>query len=594
MRKKIWMFHKVNDIPLRSKFLLIYVLSILLPVITINLFFYQRTSADIKVREQENLRKSMERAAGELMGMIDESVALSRMIAADDSLYEALDRTYRSPVDYYNEYHGFLRDKLTRYMSANILEVRIYTDNQTIQTGSHYIVMDKGADSLPGLKQLEKTSGGIMVVDYNETSGFNPGTRISVIGKMDTYDSYDNYAKYSKVDLEVSRVYSILNRETDSLQLRLVDGTNRTVVSSGDVTEGNLGAWVDMPTTGSNAKSEYMMEKSLGNLAYLKGWKLIGIADTRHLDQLLEEALNSILGLLAISIVVPSVLIYIILRSYHYRVRKLARHMEKVRNERFDLIDIHEGRDEIGGLIRTFNMMIGMIHSLINDVYKLEIRQKDLELDRVRTELSMLQSQMNPHFLFNTLNALLVVSTKNGYTEVIEIIKSLSLLMRQLLSRSDNLIPLQEELQFTSLYLQIEKFRFGELFDYTFDIDPEATTLRIPRMSIQPLVENACKHGLQARKAGRLIKVTAKLSESGLDVRVIDNGIGMDESKLSQLLRDMRSDRPLDGGHVGLRNVYRRLELFYAGDVNFTINSEAGTGTDAGYHIPYARLALKE
>ncbi|WP_440119501.1 sensor histidine kinase [Paenibacillus sp. QZ-Y1] len=590
MRHKFWMFRKVNDIPLRSKFLLIYVLSILLPVITINIFFYQRTSADIKIREQENLRKSIERAAGELLGMIDESVALSRIIAADDSLYEALDRTYPSPVDYYNEYHAFLRDKLTRYMSANILEVRIYTDNDTIQTGSHYIVMKDKMESLPGLKQLESTIGGILVVDYNDPSVFNPGRRISVIGKMDTYTSYANYAKYSKIDLEVSRVYSILNRESDSLQLRLVDSNNRTVVSSGESSESDLSQTRDELISKESGNSAYTLEKSLGNLAYLKGWKLIGVADTRHLDQLLKEARNSILGLLAISIVVPSVLIYIILRSYHYRIRKLSRHMEKVRNERFDLIEIQEGRDEIGGLIRTFNIMIGKIHTLINDVYKLEIRQKDLELDQVRTELSMLQSQMNPHFLFNTLNALLVVSTKNGYTEVIEIIKSLSVLMRQLLSHSDNLIPLHEELQFTNLYLQIEKFRFGELFDYTFDVDPDAASLLIPRMSIQPLVENACKHGLQARKDGRQIKVTAKRDASELDIQVIDNGIGMDAARLTQLLRDIRSERPRNGEHVGLRNVYRRLELFYEGNAIFNLSSVPGKETIAGYRIPFAKL----
>lgn len=202
----------------------------------------------------------------------------------------------------------------------------------------------------------------------------------------------------------------------------------------------------------------------------------------------------------------------------------------------------------------------------------------------------MLQSQMNPHFLFNTLNALLVVSTKNGYTEVSEIIKSLSLLMRQLLSRSDNLIALEEELQFTTLYLQIEKFRFGELFDYTLDIDPKAAGKRIPRMSIQPLVENACKHGLQARKNGRLIHITAKLGESGLVIRVIDNGIGMEQDKLRQLIQDVRSDQAKDGLHVGIRNVYRRLELFYEGDATFTIRSEKGSGTEAGFHIPTDRL----
>ena len=377
--------------------------------------FYQRTSADIKVREQENLRKSIDRAAGELVGMIDESVALSRMIAADDSLYEALDRTYASPVEYYNEYHVFLRDKLTRYMSANILEVRIYTDNDTIQTGSHYIVMKDKGTSLPGMQQLNQSSGDILVIDYEEQSGFSRGKRISVIGKMKTFTSYANYAKYSKIDLEVNRIYSILNRETNSLQLRLVDGNSRPVVSS-----------ARFPAEGwsSDVNSEYVMEKSLGNLAYLDGWKLIGVADTRHVDQLLDEARNSILWLAVISVIVPSVLIYFILRSYHYRIRKLSRHMEKVRNERFDLIEIQEGRDEIGGLIRTFNMMISKIHSLINDVYKLEIRHKDLELDQVRTELSMLQSQMNPHFLFNTLNALLVVSTKTAIPKYLKSLKA--------------------------------------------------------------------------------------------------------------------------------------------------------------------------
>ncbi|WP_240636683.1 sensor histidine kinase [Paenibacillus silvae] len=582
MRTKWRNFRTVNDIPLRYKFLLIYVLSILLPIIAINLFFYQRISADIKVREQENLRKSIDRATGELVGMIDESVALSRMIAADDSLYEALDRTYQSPVEYYNEYHVFLRDKLTRYMSANILEVRIFTDNDTIQTGSHYIVMKDKGTMLPGIEQLNQASGDILVIDYEEESGFSRGKRISVIGKMKTFTSYANYAKYSKIDLEVNRIYSILNRETNSLQLRLVDGNNRPVVSSARFP-------ADSEWSG-NVNAEYVLEKSLGNLAYLDGWKLIGVADTRHVDQLLNEARNSILWLAVISVIVPSVLIYFILRSYHYRIRKLSRHMEKVRNERFDLIEIQEGRDEIGGLIRTFNMMISKIHSLINDVYKLEIRHKDLELDQVRTELSMLQSQMNPHFLFNTLNALLVVSTKNGYTEVSEIIKSLSLLMRQLLSRSDNLIPLQEELQFTTLYLQIEKFRFGELFDYTLDIDPQAASKRIPRMSIQPLVENACKHGLQARKTGRLIHITAQLEESGLTIGVIDNGVGMEQDRLRQLIQDVRSDQAKDGSHVGIRNVYRRLELFYEGHATFTIRSEKGSGTEAGFHIPADRL----
>ncbi|REE69692.1 two-component system sensor histidine kinase YesM [Paenibacillus taihuensis] len=588
MRSQPAILSAVNDIPLKYKFLLIYLLCVLLPIITINIFFYQQNSADIKIREKDNLRKSIERASGELLGMIDESVALSRSLAGDDSLYKALDRTYMSPVDYYEEYDDFLRDKLTRYMSPNILEVRVYTSNNTIQTGANYHVISSVPDDLPWQEQLNQSNGDILVVAYDE-KGYHSTKRISVVSKMHTFPQYSKYDKYLRIDLNIDKMDSILNRELDSLKLRLVDNRNQVVAASAGLEGAEISLVQDLPLSDTTARKGYAMEEAIGNYSYVKGWKLVGIADTRHIDRLLHNARNSIIWLAIISTVVPSLLIFIILRSYHYRVKKLSRHMDKFRNERFDLLDIQEGRDEIGSLIRTFNVMTGKITSLINDVYKLEIKQKNLELERVRTELTMLQNQMNPHFLFNTLNGLLVVCTRNGYSDVAVIIKNLSLLMRQLLSRAEDLVPLREELELTSMYLQIETFRFGDLFEYAFDIDPKAILLYVPRMSIQTLVENACKHGLQARKDNRSIRVTAKLTERALEINVIDNGVGMEEFKLKQLMENVRSDKGMDG-HVGIRNVYRRLELYYNESVRFHINSDPEKGTEAGFHIPLSRL----
>lgn len=592
MRSQPAILSAVNDIPLKFKFLLIYLLCVLLPIITINIFFYQQNSADIKIREKDNLLKSIERASGELLGMIDESVALSRSLAGDDSLYRALDRTYTSPVDYYEEYDDFLRDKLTRYMSPNILEVRIYTTNSTIQTGANYHVISNDFKDLPWLGQLNQSKWDILVVAYDE-KGFHSTKRISVVSKLHNFSLYSKYEKYLIINLNIDKMDSILNRELDSLQLRLVDDRKQVVAASAGIEGSEISLVQDLPLSDTMTRSGYAMEEAIGNYSYVKGWKLVGIADTRHIDRLLHNAGNSIIWLAIISTVVPSLLIFIILRSYHYRVKKLSRHMDKFRNERFDLLDIQEGRDEIGSLIRTFNVMTGKITSLINDVYKLEIKQKNLELERVRTELTMLQNQMNPHFLFNTLNGLLVVCTRNGYSDVTVIIKNLSLLMRQLLSRTEDLIPLREELELTSMYLQIETFRFGDLFEYSFDIDPKALLLQVPRMSIQTLVENACKHGLQARKDNRSIKVTAKLTERALEINVIDNGIGMEEAKLRQLMENVRSDKGMDG-HVGIRNVYRRLELYYNESVRFHINSDPEQGTEAGFHIPLSRLEAKD
>lgn len=593
MKKKRFSRPRLDDVPLKRKFLLIYLLCVLLPIMSINLFFYYRTSADIQIREQENLRRSVERANGELMGMIDESVALSRSIAADDSLYAAVDRTYESPADYYTVYDDFLRDKLTRYMSANILDVRVYTENESIQNGSNYRVIRSGGEEPSWVRKLEKSTSSIALAAYVDEE-YKPGRRISIVGKMNVYPSYSTYAKYSRVDLDLGRVSSILNREKGSVKFRLVDDRDRVVADGVGGRDGEGAFYGNPALTSEEKKSGFALEHSLGAQNYVKGWKLVGIADTRYIDGLMGESLRSILALGIVSTIVPSLLIFFIFRSYHARITKLSRHMERVRSERFELIDIPEGKDEIGGLIRTFNLMTGRIRSLINDVYKLEIRQKNLELDRVRTELAMLQSQVNPHFLFNTLNAVLVVCTKNGYREITEIVKNLSLLMRQLLSRPDDMVPLEEELQFIRMYLEIEKFRFGDRFDYAFDIAPQAKEFRIPRMSLQPLVENACKHGLQGRKEGRKIVISAQVGGEGLQLLVRDNGVGMNEKRLREADERMRSDHPSDGRSVGLRNVHRRLELFYRGDVRLLIRSREGDGTEAGFLIPAVWLRQGE
>ncbi|MCM3630746.1 sensor histidine kinase [Paenibacillus glycanilyticus] len=581
--------NKINDIPLNLKFLMIYLLCILIPIIGINVFFYQQNSDNIRIREQENLRKSMDRAAAELHSMIDESVAVSHSIEGDDSLNEVLDKTYDSPVSSYESYDSVLRNKLKRYMPVypNILELRIYTYNRSIQTGSNYYVINQKEVNSPWLSPILKQPGhAFRVVAYTETSGTTgPSKKMSVISDMDQGFSIvkPQYRKFLRVDLNVDKIYDILSRESDSLRLELVNEHNEIVAETGD-----HGKPVYAADTADWGTDEVFVS-NLGTVSYVQGWKLVGRANNDRITGLLDEARRSILWLAVISTLIPSLLIFVMLRSYHYRIKKLARHMDRVRNERFDQVMLPEGKDEIGGLINAYNMMTRKINTLINDVYKLEIHQKSLEVERVRMEMNMLQSQMNPHFLFNTLNALLVVATKNGYKDVTEIIKSLSLLLRRLLRRADDLVPLKEELQFTLMYLQIEKFRFGDRFDYVMDIDPHANEIKVPIMSIQPLAENACKHGLQAIKGGGIVRIEARMSERGLTVSVADNGIGMEQALLDRLQQAVRSEEAMEG-HVGLRNVYRRLELFYHESVQFRMMSGPEGGLTVSYQIPLQQL----
>jgi len=580
------MLYKINDIPLRYKFLLIYFLCVLIPILTINLLFFHQNSAHVRIREEDNVRKSFERATGELLAMIEESVELSLSISADASLYEALDRTYPTPAEFYETYNNVLRDKLKRYVYAysNISEIAVYTANPTIENGGNYHRLSDDPFFSALFDRLERSGENFMVVAYIDTSLLTPTKRISVISRMDMFRLYSDYEKYLEIDLNIGKIASILDREKDIVLLRLIDDENRIVVSG-------LPSETQSLQMVGFVEPKNAMVMTLGETGFAKGWKVVGIPDDRRIEALMSNARRFVLWLTVATTVIPTLLIFVILRSYHDRIQKLARHMKKIKNGQFELIELREDRDEIGGLIRSFNTMAGKINSLINDVYKLEIRQKSLELERVRAEINMLQSQMNPHFLFNTLNALYVVCTKRGYLEATEIVRNLSLLLRRMISFTDDLVPLSEEIHFTEMYLRIEKFRFGDRFNYEFQIDPQAASCLVPKMSIQPLVENACKHGLQMAKGAGKISVEARLTDRELEIYVRDDGVGMNRDALERLLSSLKSD-DYGHGHVGIRNVYRRLELFYGENIRFLAQSEPGKGTTIGFGIPIERLEV--
>lgn len=200
---------------------------------------------------------------------------------------------------------------------------------------------------------------------------------------------------------------------------------------------------------------------------------------------------------------------------------------------------------------------------------------------------------MNPHFLFNTLNAILVVCTKNNYSDVTDIIKSLSKLLRRLLSWKEDLVTLEEEMTFIEMYLKIEKFRFRDKFDYQFEIDEQSLQYKIPKLSMQPLVENSCKHGLQAIEGLGIIKVKTEIEDSRLQVTISDNGKGIEPSQLKEILFNVQNEEASSGTNIGIRNVYRRLELYYEDQVRFEISSVPNEGTVVTFGIPLKLLERK-
>lgn len=594
MKKRFRFRSFINDIPLNYKFILIYVIGVLLPIAVINIAFMDRMTGIIKDREEQNLQISLERARKDIHEFIDGGVAVSHALNTDKLLYETLDRTYESPIQFYETFDEQLRNRVTSYIPVNnqIQRISIFTENDTIMPGGNYQVLDANAKNSDWYRLWEQSTSPVMVAAYRATEANNRTATVpylSVIENMDYFDIYSKYDKLLRIDIDLNKIYDVILREQDYLNLYLVNEHNQIIMSADSGYQRDVTDAYPVFQLADHDKDKDVHVVSIGTASYVKGWKLVGVTQGTRLSQAMRE-MQLYVGMIAAVITLFSfIFIYIMLRSYNYRVKRLSRHMQKVTNEKFDLIRMDEGRDEIGGLIQNFNRMTAEINSLINNVYKLEIQKKNLEMERVRAELNFLQSQMNPHFLFNTLNAILVVCTKNNYSDVTDIIKNLSRLLRRLLSWKADIVTLEEEILFIEMYLKIEKFRFRDKIEYELDIDREALLYKIPKMSIQPLVENACKHGIQAVDGKGVVKISATVIDGNLRVSVQDNGKGMVPEKLREVLISMRNENT-SGTSIGIRNVYCRLELYYNDLVRFDIYSKPDQGTTVFFEIPVSLL----
>lgn len=262
-------------------------------------------------------------------------------------------------------------------------------------------------------------------------------------------------------------------------------------------------------------------------------------------------------------------------------VSTLRNLMKKV--ERGDLTVVAPvlGRDEIGELSRTFNIMVSRLSELGYLLYESEIREKNVQI-------AALQSQINPHFLYNTLGAInMYAEIQNNY-EIIDITTHLGKLLRYSIHGGNNDVTIQQEIDHVKGYLEIQKIRYEDRLNYSIYVDVNVLNCEIVRLILQPIVENVFIHGFDKGNGSGSIAITVKHDQNYIYVHVSDNGIGMSQSQLNHLrnnlLHGTLSDGP--GGH-GLINVHRRIALRYGARFGLSIESEQSVGTTVIILLPY-------
>ncbi len=300
-----------------------------------------------------------------------------------------------------------------------------------------------------------------------------------------------------------------------------------------------------------------------------------------------------LVGCLIVSMVI--VLTFLMWRAMVTPVEQLVRESRKIAKNDFPEDDIVvENRDELGELVQTFNKMkhatIGYIGALQEKYEITQLLHKE-ELDRVEmeknleaTRLEVLKSQINPHFLFNTLNMIACMAKLEDADTTDRMIGSLSSLFRYNLKTTETEVPLSQELKIVDDYMYLQQMRFGDRIRYQKDVSDEALDRIIPSFSLQPIVENAIIHGLSSKEQGGQIFIRARLVKQGLQLTVMDSGVGMDKERLHEL-REALSERKTSRAGIGLGNIYKRLHMMYEG-ADLLIYSKKNTGTIIQMKMP--------
>lgn len=332
-------------------------------------------------------------------------------------------------------------------------------------------------------------------------------------------------------------------------------------------------------------------ELTYTGINYLEGWSLHGVMDEEIVLKEVRKSRSFVVWLACINFVLPSIIIAAMSRSIHVRLVRILKHMKKVKTQNFQTIPPEDARDEIGQLTMEFNRMTETIHNLIHEVYLADIQKKDLELKQQEAQLHALHSQINPHFLFNTLESVRMRSLIKGEKETAKIVHNMAKMFRKSISWNQNNVTVQEELELIESFLQIQKYRFGEKLQYTIEAGPAVLMYRIPKMVILPFVENASIHGIESSPGVGIIQLFVSMENDQLHIRLTDNGIGMSQAKLEELLSYLDQNTDM-GEHVGMKNAYSRLKLCYKNHFTFDIQTWEGEGTRIQIKLPLDPSAM--
>ena len=584
----------INNLKIRNKLAIIYVFCVLIPVIVTNWVVISAIKSNVRNQEAIRMQNVMDRIKYNIQSEVEGCISIASNLCTDKVINQFLIRDYTSNLEYFSDYKTTLQNNVLRYYynSQKINQIILYTDNATIINGGSFWRIDTILGT-EWYKEFVHSGKDIYLATYYDEKkkylGIQSAPRtISLIQKLDYFDT-GVMEKFVKIDLQYTAIKNeILNEKIDGdiyicnkeyvlFSNQIAENERKAFLPQGEL-DINQATYQDNFKVASDEWTIYIMPMKIG------------------IGKMIKESEQAVWYLIMINLLLPTIIITLISKSFSGRIKLMELYFEKVKQEEFQLIEGSVGEDEIGDLIKSYNVMVLKIKELIEVVFKKNAEKQASELSRKGAELKALQSQVNPHFMFNTLESIRMRSLLKEENETADVIGALSQILRKSLSWNNDYICVEEEIVFVQQYANIQKYRFGDKISFSFYVMEGCEKIKIPKLSILTFVENACIHGIEGISKSGIISVAITKDEENVFIEISDSGCGISEEKLRllrEVLKDPNINKLSECKSTGMLNALIRMNLYCENTLVFDIDSERGQGTDIMIQMPLGKIEIE-
>ena len=588
---------RYKNCSMRVKLFASFFLLIFIPIIVLTVFAAYRSTAIIQEQSMEIARLYLQQTENEMESELYKIATVSSSVAQTAEVHEVLEKqntgiSFSEEYDDMNELYKTIES--TRALQ-NLYQIRLFISDSFTHSRSNYITYP--------LSSVSDTDWYHQLVEQYQTQTLlppsifqpplsEPQEVLSVVTLIRSRKNITRILGVVSVDVLKSDLIDILQRNNYAEQsaaylvdenLNIVCGANSTF----PVSEADLAAQLQQMRDTFGASSGV---STAGNAVYglsapiFDGWRIFTVASMGNLLSPVLDLRDQMILLTVIISIIAFCLSYLYARYSTRRIKTLAEQVRRVENGDLSVSCIVDSEDEIGELQNSFNFMVRRISLLVDESYNLGKNLKDMEL-------RALQAQINPHFLYNTLDMIAWKAMASGNQETVDIVVKLARFYRLSLSNGSDFLPLSDEVEHVRLFVELTNLCRSRNVQLITEVAPNIADYPIMKLILQPIVENSLFHGLYelSDRVG-VIRLTAEQIGSYVQIQIADNGVGIEKSKLAELLA--KKERPVVNtkrGGYGIGNILERLRIYYDDRFTFQIESAILTGTTVTIRIPYSR-----